>query len=156
MLGSIGTWISSVLKTLIEHYLDERTQIRAEKRAEAGQEAERQRSMAEKFQRDEDRLLMYRTQLKGTTDLVRAALVVDGIHNSLSNGRSICIAPLTVCFWNGTRRVGGIRCALHPERFAPNTLDELKRGVDYLQVCVSKSKAGDAQQRRSSGKSDHL
>lgn len=86
--GSVGTWLSGLAKAGFEHYLEQRKEqateeraIRAEQRSQVKVDQERRRAESDKLQADADKLLMYKTQLNGCSDLFAAASVIEGLHS---------------------------------------------------------------------------
>src|SRR5260370_28715718 len=91
-LGAVGGFVGArffdFLKSLLDHFLDERKQraaedrtIRAEQREEERKENERKRVEAAQLKKDGDTLESFKTQVRGATDLVAAAIFVGLIHD---------------------------------------------------------------------------
>jgi hypothetical protein len=140
-IGAIAVWVGGIVKTGFDHILDQRKKdaeetrkIRAEEREEARKKADRERADAERFKKDETDLLMYKTQLKGTTDLVAAATIVGNIHGFfvqrsqyLNDANRAFLEKYPVDFFD--------QVCFAPDRFPEaSTLDELKHDVAALQV----------------------
>jgi hypothetical protein len=140
IVGSVGTWFLGLLKTGFEHLLEQRKQraveqraIRAEQREEARKETERKRAEADRVTQDEATLLMYKTQLKGSTDLPTAANVVRDIHSFFIK-RPHYLNPASRAFLEKYPDNFHDQVCYASERFGPAALDELKRAVESLQV----------------------
>jgi hypothetical protein len=139
--GGVGTWFLGVLKTWFEHLLEQRRQraaeeraIRAEQREDARKETERKQAEADRLKKDEDTLLMYKTQLKGCTDLPTAANVVGGIHSYFIERPQHLRHSANAAFLEKYPGDFHDQVCFAPDRFAPTALDELKRDVEALQV----------------------
>ncbi len=139
--GSVGTWLLGVLKTWFEHLLEQRRQraaeervIRAEQREEERKAIERKQAAAAQLKKDEDTLLMYKTQLKGCTDLPTAAHVVGGIHSYFIQRPQHLRHSANAAFLEKYPDNFHDEVCFAAERFGPTTLDELKRAVEALQV----------------------
>jgi hypothetical protein len=140
-IGAVAVWLGGLLKTGFDHILEQRKRraeeeraIRAEQREEARKQAERKQAEAERVQKDAADLLMYKTQMKGTTNLSTAGSIVSGIH-SFFKERSQYLNAANRAFLQ--RYPGDFReqVCFAPERFPePTTLAELKRSVETLQV----------------------
>ncbi|HUY12594.1 MAG TPA: hypothetical protein VMX16_03045 [Terriglobia bacterium] len=139
--GSAGTWLLGVLKTLFEHLLEQRRQraaeesvIRAEQREEERKATERKQTEADRVKEDEATLLMYKTQLRGCTELFTAARVVGGIHSYFIQRPQYLGHSANAGFLE--KYPGNLhdQVCVTPDQFGPNVLDELKRAVEALQV----------------------
>jgi hypothetical protein len=138
--GGVGYWLLGVLKTWFEHLLEQRKQqaaeermIRAEQREEARKETERKQAEADRVKQDQATLLMYKTQLKGSTDLPTAASVVRDIHSFFIK-RPHYLNPTNRAFLEKYPDNFHDRVCFAPGQFDPAALDELKRAVESLQI----------------------
>jgi chlorite dismutase len=100
ILGGVGTLALQAARTLLDHILDERKQnaaeqrvIRTEQREEARKESERKRADAAKLKQDADTVEMFKTQVKGATDLAVAANFVGIIHQFFVNNPQYVSIP---------------------------------------------------------------
>jgi len=108
--------------------------IRAEEREEIRKQAERIQAQREQVTKDEAVLLMYKTQLKGSTDLSTAASVVGGIHSFFVKRPQYLNHAGNRAFLE--KYPGDFRdqVCFAPDRFGASALDELKRAVEVLEV----------------------
>ena len=92
VIGGFLAMGGGVLKAWIDFFLEQRKQraaedraIHAEQREEARREEERTQAEAAQLKKDEDVLLMYKTQLRGATDIAQNPSVSDmGMFRHLS------------------------------------------------------------------------
>ena len=87
VIGGLIAMGGGLLKACMDFLLEQRKQkaaeeraIRAEQREEERKESERKRANNDRRDKDEAVLLMLKTQLRGSTDIMTAAGVVMGIH----------------------------------------------------------------------------
>jgi hypothetical protein len=141
LLGAAGQSVLAASKTAFEHWLETRRQreaeartIRAEMRAEASKEEERRRAASEQLAKDEAILQMYKTQLKGTSDLVSAGALVGGIHSFFIQRPHYLSITVNRSFLERYPQDFREQAAFAADRFPSTGLAELKVHVDTLHL----------------------
>ncbi len=139
-IGAAATWLGALVKTGFEHLLEQRKEraqkervIRAEKREEERKQTERKQAQTEQWKKDEDVLIMYKTQLRGATELDTASNVLSGIHDFFIQ-RPQYLTAANRTFLEKYPGDFGTQISFAPHLVAPNTLSELKREVESLQL----------------------
>ena len=142
IIGVLATWFGGLLKPWFEHILEQRKErakeertIRAEEREVARKQTELKQAEAAQRKKDEAVLLMYKTQLRGATELLTAADIVVGIHSFFIQRPH---------YLNATNRAflekypGDFRDRVHFDADAlgprASTLAELKHNVETLHL----------------------
>ena len=139
--GAIVAWIGGLFKTWLDYSLEQRKQraaedrtIRAEQRDEDRKEKARKESEAAKVKEDEAVLLMYKTQLRGSTELIIAAAVVNCIHDFFSQRPQYTRVAGNRGFLEKYPREFRDEVCYDTAKFTDESLNEIKRDVEDLRV----------------------
>ena len=139
--GSIITLVLQTVKSWIDHLLYERKQrsaeqrvVRAEQREEERKEGERKRADASTLEKDADTLEMFKTHVRGATDLTEAAKIVGLIHAFFIKNPQYVRVPANKAFLEMYPKDYYDQVCYDSDRFTASSLAILKNDVQSLKI----------------------
>ncbi len=139
--GAAATWLGGVFRTWFEYRLDQRKHradedraVRAEQRDEARKEKERKQVEDNHIKHDADELLLYKTQLTGSSDLFNASLVAVRIHDFFTKRPQYLKFSPNRSFLEKYPADFNSQVCYDASSLSHTALDDLKHDVEVLQV----------------------
>jgi len=131
-------WFEHFLKER-SHQSEEKRVVRAEQREEIRKDKERQRSEEDQTKHDEHKLLLYKTQLSGCSDIVEAGNVVANIHLFFASRPRYLKLPENRAFLEKYPETFRDRACYDSGSISPTALEDLKRDIEVLQILTRPS-----------------